>query len=86
MAVPQAGSEDFSRVLQAVPGSYLMLGATLAEDPDQAPANHSPLATFDDGVLPAGAQLHAELAIRSLAGIAAQSTHAPGTALAAAAR
>jgi amidohydrolase len=87
MVTPQAGSEDFSRVLQSVPGSYLMLGATLADDPALAPANHSPLATFDDGVLASGALLHAELAIRSLAALASeQPIPAPGTAVAAAAR
>src|SRR4051794_8021495 len=41
MEFPQPGSEDFSRVLQAVPGSYLMLGAAV-EDPEKAPSNHSP--------------------------------------------
>jgi hippurate hydrolase len=71
MVSPQTGSEDFSRVLEAVPGCYTMLGATLDDDPAQAPTNHSPLARFDDGVLPLGAVLHAELALRSLAGLTA---------------
>jgi hippurate hydrolase len=65
MAHPQAGAEDFSRVLAAVPGAYLMLGASTG-DPASTPNNHSPRATFDDAVLPLGALLHAELAIRSL--------------------
>jgi amidohydrolase len=76
MVVPQPGSEDFSRVLQAVPGSYLMVGASLSEDPEQAPANHSPLATFDDGVLISGAVLHTELAIRALGTLAGAETAA----------
>jgi len=67
MASPLSGSEDFSRVLQAVPGCYVMLGATLADDPATAPSNHSPLAVFDDAVLTTGAVLHTELAMRSLA-------------------
>jgi hippurate hydrolase len=65
MAHPQAGAEDFSRVLAAVPGAYLMLGAATG-DPGNSPNNHSPRAAFDDAVLPVGALLHAELAIRSL--------------------
>jgi hippurate hydrolase len=70
MEFPQPGSEDFSRVLQAVPGSYLMLGAAV-DDPASAPSNHSPRARFDDGVLTAGAVLHAELATRALADLSA---------------
>ncbi|WNI15388.1 M20 metallopeptidase family protein [Actinacidiphila sp. ITFR-21] len=66
MAHPEAGAEDFSRVLDAVPGCYLMLGAATG-DPAGSPDNHSPRATFDDAVLPLGALLHAELAVRSLA-------------------
>jgi amidohydrolase len=64
---PLTGSEDFSRVLDRVPGAYVFLGATLADDPESAPTNHSPLARFDDGVLADGAALLAELAVRRLA-------------------
>ncbi|MFK4298753.1 amidohydrolase [Arthrobacter sp. GAS37] len=71
MATPETGSEDFSRVLQAVPGSYMFLGASMSQDYESAPSNHSPLATFDDDVLERGALLHAELAIRSLARLGA---------------
>jgi amidohydrolase len=63
---PLTGSEDFSRVLDRVPGAYVFLGATQAGDPDRAPMNHSPHARFDDGVLPDGAVLLAELATRQL--------------------
>jgi amidohydrolase len=65
MVFPDPGAEDFSRVLEAVPGCYLFLGAAVDSDTD-APSNHSPRATFSDDVLPQGALLHAELAIRSL--------------------
>ncbi|MGH3504534.1 MAG: M20 metallopeptidase family protein [Nocardioidaceae bacterium] len=65
LAHPLAASEDFSRVLQAVPGCYLLLGAHTGDTPDGAD-NHSPRATFDDSVLPDGALLHAQLAIRAL--------------------
>ena len=67
MEFPEAGSEDFSRVLQQVPGSYMMLGASMSEDYAGAPTNHSPLARFDDRILTKGALMHAELAVRSLA-------------------
>jgi amidohydrolase len=71
MEHPESGSEDFSRVLQAVPGSYMMLGASVDDDFANAPTNHSPLAQFDDAVMSRGALVHAELAIRSLANLAA---------------
>ncbi len=70
MAFPQTGSEDFSRVLAEVPGCYLFLGASMAADPVAAPTNHSPRAAFTDDVLPKGALLHAQLAVRSLARLA----------------
>lgn len=66
MAFPQAGSEDFSRVLEKVPGCYLFLGASPSDDATTAPSNHSPRAAFVDSVLPQGALLHAELAVRAL--------------------
>jgi hippurate hydrolase len=74
MEFPEPGSEDFSRVLRAVPGSYLMLGAAITDDFANAPSNHSPLARFDDQVMTRGALLHAELAIRSLTRLGAQTT------------
>jgi amidohydrolase len=65
---PIPGSEDFSYVLNAVPGAYLMLGAVPAKaDPLTAPFNHSPRAVFDDAALPDGAALYAGLALRRLA-------------------
>jgi len=64
---PLSGSEDFSFVLQQVPGAMLMLGAcSPGADPQTAPSNHSPAAVFDDAVLPDGAALYAELALRRL--------------------
>ncbi|WP_410588856.1 M20 metallopeptidase family protein [Amycolatopsis sp. lyj-23] len=65
MADPITGSEDFSRVLDRVPGAYLFLGAC-PTDPATAPDNHSPRARFDDSVLGDGAALLAELAVRRL--------------------
>lgn len=64
---PLSGSEDFSRVLAEVPGTFIGLGATPADaDPDTAEFNHSPRAVYDDSVLPDGAALYAELAVRRL--------------------
>lgn len=62
---PVAGAEDFSRVLDAVPGCYIFLGAHTGDQPDGAD-NHSPRATFDDSVLADGALLHTQLAVRAL--------------------
>jgi hippurate hydrolase len=55
-------------VLDAVPGSFAFLGAAPpGADVATAPYNHSPYAEFDDAVLPDGAALLAELALRRLA-------------------
>ena len=64
---PRCGAEDFSYVLEEIPGVYLNLSACRSADPDAAPDNHSPLADFDDSILPDGAALLAELAVRRLA-------------------
>jgi hippurate hydrolase len=65
---PLTGAEDFSFVLEQVPGAFVMLGACLAgSDPATAPFNHSADAVFDDRVLADGAALYAELALRRLA-------------------
>jgi hippurate hydrolase len=62
---PGAGAEDFSHVLEQVPGAMIMLGACPADrDLVRAPANHSPEAVFDDTVLADGAAVYAELALR----------------------
>jgi hippurate hydrolase len=69
---PLTGAEDFSFVLEQVPGAFIMLGACPAgSDPATAPFNHSADAVFDDGVLADGAALYAELALRRLAAAAA---------------
>jgi hippurate hydrolase len=63
---PIFGSEDFSRVLRAVPGAYIFLGACPEESYLTAVTNHSPRARFDDSVAPDAAVLLAELARRRL--------------------
>jgi hippurate hydrolase len=65
---PLTGSEDFSYVLEQVPGAFLMLGACTPDtDPFAAPFNHSAEAVFDDAVISDGTALYAELALRRLA-------------------
>ena len=65
---PLTGAEDFSFVLEQVPGAFVMLGACPPEDdPLAAPTNHSALAIFDDTALADGTALYAELALRRLA-------------------
>jgi amidohydrolase len=68
MTNPLTGAEDFSFVLDQVPGAFLMMGACPAgTDPVSAPTNHAADAVFDDSVLADGATLLAELALRRLA-------------------
>ena len=63
---PEMGAEDFSFVGQEVPSAYVNLSACPAADFASAPDNHSPRADFDDSVVPDGAALLAELALRRL--------------------
>ncbi len=65
---PITGSEDFSFVLEQVPGAFVFLGACPPDlDPETAPTNHSAIALFDDAALADGTALYAELALRRLA-------------------
>jgi amidohydrolase len=65
---PLTGAEDFSFVLDEVPGAFVMLGACPPDrDPETAPTNHSAVAVFDDAALAEGTALYAELALRRLA-------------------
>ena len=66
---PVPGSEDFSRVLDAVPGAMVFLGATPTDrDPATAPFNHAPEAAFDDAVIADGVSVLGEFARRQLTG------------------
>ena len=58
------GTEDFSYVLQEVPGCYVAVSACNAPDPLSAPDNHSARALFDDSVLADCAAFLAEVAVR----------------------
>jgi amidohydrolase len=69
MTAPLMGAEDFSYVLQRVPGALAFLGACPPGlEPEKAPANHSNLVVFDEEPLPAGVALYARVALDALAG------------------
>jgi hippurate hydrolase len=71
-ATPLSGSEDFSRVMAEVPGTFIGLSAVAPRaDHTATPFNHSPYATLDDGVISDGAALYAELAVSRIAALAA---------------
>jgi amidohydrolase len=64
MPTPVPMAEDFSFVLNDVPGAFVFLGACPPDrDPATAPYNHSAEAAFDDDVMPSGAALLADLAL-----------------------
>jgi amidohydrolase len=64
---PVTGSEDFSYVLEQVPGAFVMMSACPAgTDAGTAPFNHSAEAVFDDAALPDGTALLATLALQRL--------------------
>jgi hippurate hydrolase len=66
---PIMGAEDFSYVLERVPGAIAFLGACPpGEDPEAVPDNHSNLVVFDEEPLPAGVALYARMALDALAG------------------
>lgn len=48
---PLMGSEDFSMVLEEVPGTFVMLGARPDDVGEDGPSNHSSVVRFDDAVL-----------------------------------
>ncbi len=65
---PVMGSEDFSYVLQRVPGAMAFLGACPAgTDPEVAPTNHSRQVVFAEDPLAVGVAIYAAAALRHLA-------------------
>ncbi|WP_067683138.1 M20 metallopeptidase family protein [Nocardia miyunensis] len=67
LAQPLCAGEDFSNILDRVPGAMVLLGTCPPEaDPATAPDIHSPYAVFDDAILSDGASFLAELASRRL--------------------
>ncbi|MBC7840854.1 MAG: amidohydrolase [Gemmatimonadaceae bacterium] len=66
-SAPAMPGEDFSLLLQRVPGLFIFLGVTpRGTDPATAPANHSPLFVVDEAALPTGITSLASLAIDAL--------------------
>jgi hippurate hydrolase len=64
---PIMGSEDFSYVLQRVPGTMLFLGGTHPDrDPRIAAANHSNLVLFDEDAMVDGVAIYSRVALRHL--------------------
>jgi hippurate hydrolase len=69
MPAPIMGGEDFSYVLQRVPGAFVFLGACPPDlEPAAAPQNHSNRVVYHEPALAVGAALHAAVALRHLAG------------------
>ena len=67
MPAPIMGSEDFSYILEQVPGAIVFLGATPAGvDPKAVPQNHSNRVVFDEQAMAVGAALYASMALRHL--------------------
>jgi len=65
---PAMAAEDFSYVLQRVPGAMLFLGGTHpGRDPATAPPNHSNRVVFDEQAMRAGIAVYASAALRHLA-------------------
>jgi hippurate hydrolase len=61
------GAEDWSYVLQRVPGVMAFLGARLdGLDPETAPENHSNLVVFDEPAMATGVALYTAVALRHL--------------------
>jgi hippurate hydrolase len=69
MRDPIMGAEDFSYVLQRVPGAMFFLGALdPAEDPATAPQNHSNRVRHHEPAMAVGAAVYAGVALRHLSG------------------
>jgi hippurate hydrolase len=67
MPTPIMGAEDFSYVLQRVPGALAFLGACPPRvDPTSAPPNHSNRVVFDEAAMAVGSAVYAALALDAL--------------------
>jgi amidohydrolase len=67
MPNPVMGAEDFSYVLNRVPGAMMFLGGTHPErNPFTAPMNHSNYVWFDEEAMVNGTAMYAAVAIRHL--------------------
>jgi hippurate hydrolase len=69
MPHPVMGAEDFSYVLEAVPGSMMFLGGTPTDrNPAKAAPNHSNRVMFDEQAMTTGIAVYAAVAMRHLGG------------------
>jgi hippurate hydrolase len=67
MPNPVMGAEDFSYVLEKIPGAMLFLGGTPhGVDPRTAAPNHSNRVQFDEQAMVSGMALYSSLALRTL--------------------
>ena len=67
MADPLMAAEDFSYVLQKVPGTLAFLGACPPGiEPDEAPPNHSNRVHFDESAFAHGVAMYAAFALDAL--------------------
>jgi amidohydrolase len=65
MKAPVMGSEDWSYVLQKVPGAMVFLGATPhGQDPFRAAPNHSNRVFFDEACMTTGMAMYAAMGLR----------------------
>ena len=70
LANPTMGAEDFSYVVDRVPGAMLFLGCTPHDrDFTTAATNHSNRVVHDEAALPVGVAMHAALAMHHLGGL-----------------
>ncbi|MDQ3553163.1 MAG: M20 family metallopeptidase [Chloroflexota bacterium] len=68
LPAPIMGSEDFSYVLEKVPGAMVFLGAApVGVEPESVAQNHSNMVVFDEPTMAVGAALYAAVALRHLA-------------------
>jgi hippurate hydrolase len=67
MPAPVMGAEDFSYVLERIPGAMVFLGVRPENAEQAAPCHSNRMMLNEDGMV-AGIALHAGLALRSLAG------------------
>jgi amidohydrolase len=64
---PVMGAEDFSYVLDEIPGTMMFLGGTSPDrDPATAAPNHSNRVVFDEDAMTTGIELYAAVALRHL--------------------